>query len=263
MSYKNICKFPPLITSDYLRTTRFIQETDKEVMKWHITMNENRVYLISKGEGSFNINFKETPFQTGDLIFCFKNETVYASKTNKCEYMYIDFDGTRSRELFKRFGITDTNRFFSNFDGLIPFWHESLSRASNENIDLSSESILLYTFSRLSVFTPKGNSLVNKIIELSEENFRDIGFSISAIAEKLGYNVKYLSHAFSEKTGVTYSEYLRDLRIKYAVSLFDHGLDSVKNVAALSGFSDPLYFSTVFKNCVGVSPKEYKKRRDS
>ena len=45
--------------------------------------------------------------------------------------------------------------------------------------------------------------------------------------------------------------------IKYAVSLFDHGIDSVKNVALLSGFQDPLYFSSVFKNVIGVSPTQY------
>jgi two-component system response regulator YesN len=50
------------------------------------------------------------------------------------------------------------------------------------------------------------------------------------------------------------------MRIKYAVSLFDHGLDSIKNVALLSGFFDPLYFSSVFKQVVGVSPTEYKNR---
>ena len=59
------------------------------------------------------------------------------------------------------------------------------------------------------------------------------------------------------------SEYLRTVRIKHAVMLFDHGLDSVKNVALLSGFSDPLYFSSVFKAEVGISPKEYKERLEN
>ena len=263
MANKNICKFSTPLISSSLWTRRFILESDEEIMKRFITLEENRVCLISKGDGVFVINSKTFPFQTGDLIFVFKDEKIFAESTNKCEYMYIDFYGTRSNELFRRFGIIDGNRKFSGFDGLIPFWHESLSRASAENIDLSSESILLYTFSRLSVSAPKGNPLVNKIIELSEEHFKEIDFSIGFVAEKLGYNVKYLSHIFKEKTGVTYSEYLRDLRIKYAVSLFDHGLDSVKNVAVLSGFSDPLYFSTVFKKCIGVTPKDYKKGRES
>jgi AraC-like DNA-binding protein len=62
---------------------------------------------------------------------------------------------------------------------------------------------------------------------------------------------------FREKMGVLYSEYLRSLRLKHAVLLMDHGIDSVKNVALLSGFNDPLYFSTVFRKSTGVSPKEY------
>jgi two-component system response regulator YesN len=61
---------------------------------------------------------------------------------------------------------------------------------------------------------------------------------------------------------VCYSEYLRNLRIKYAIALLDNGIDSIKNVAILSGFSDPLYFSSVFKKMVGVSPKDYKDTND-
>ena len=57
--------------------------------------------------------------------------------------------------------------------------------------------------------------------------------------------------------GVSYSEYLRSLRFRYAISLFELGISSVKNVALLSGFSDPLYFSNAFKKEIGLSPKEF------
>ena len=260
MSNKNICKFSTQLISSTLYISQFIFETDKETMKKSVELKENRMYLISKGSGKMEIDLKELSFQAGDIIFAFKREKITVRDANKCEFMYIDFDGTRATELLRRFAIIDNNRKFSGFDGLIPFWKESLSRASKENIDLSAESILLYSFSRFSALAPKGNSLINRIIELTEENFKDNSFSINTVAEELGYNTKYISHIFKEKSGVTYSEYLRDLRIKYAISLFDHGIDSVKNVAALSGFSDPLYFSTVFKKCVGVTPKEYKSK---
>jgi AraC-like DNA-binding protein len=60
---------------------------------------------------------------------------------------------------------------------------------------------------------------------------------------------------------MNYSEYLRSVRLKYAITLLDHGIDSVKNVALLSGFSDPLYFSKVFKDSIGISPKGYIKNK--
>jgi len=59
---------------------------------------------------------------------------------------------------------------------------------------------------------------------------------------------------------VGYTEYLRNIRLKYAVSLLNHGIESVKNIAFLSGFSDPLYFSNVFKKAFGMSPKDYRKK---
>ena len=68
---------------------------------------------------------------------------------------------------------------------------------------------------------------------------------------------KYLSHFFKEKMNVSYSEYLRSLRFQYAISLFELGISSVKNVALLSGFSDPLYFSNSFKKAIGISPSEF------
>ena len=67
----------------------------------------------------------------------------------------------------------------------------------------------------------------------------------------------HLCRLFKKEMGVGFSEYLRDKRVNYARTLFDHGIDSIKNVALLSGFNDPLYFSSVFKKVTGDSPSQY------
>jgi len=214
--------------------------------------------LVTAGEGVFCMGKGHLTYSSGTLVFAFENETLCAEPTKDTAFIYIDFNGTRAAELLRRFAVTPANRVFSGFDGLIPLWNESIASASPENIDLAAESILLYTFSRLSVKNVQQNDLVSRIVEISEEQFSDPELNITAIAQALSYNPKYLSHLFKQKVGVTYSEYLRTLRIRYSVALFDRGIDSVKNVAILSGFSDPLYFSTVFKKYIGMSPKEYK-----
>jgi two-component system response regulator YesN len=140
---------------------------------------------------------------------------------------------------------------------MIPLWRESLSLASRETIDLAAESILLHTLSRMKNEAVTHGGTVREMLEITEANFNDPALSIAYLSERLSYHPKYLSHIFKKEMGVGYSEYLRDLRINYARTLLDHGLDSVKNVALLSGFSDPLYFSNVFKKVTGVSPKEY------
>lgn len=259
MKSKNICKFVPADMTGQLMPTQFILETDPSAMRHSEPKPVHRIVLITNQSGKLNLNTASYPCSVGNVIILFENETYFFEGEAGFQYMYIDFKGLRSYELFRRFGINESNRIFSGLDGLIPLWMESLSRASKENIDLVSESILLYTFSRLNYEHEKYDTCVNKIIEITEEDFSNPQLSISSIAEELGYNSKYLSHIFKKKSGIGYTEYLQNFRIKYAISLFENGIDSIKNVALLSGYTDPLYFSTVFKNKIGVSPKTYIK----
>ena len=115
----------------------------------------------------------------------------------------------------------------------------------------------MYSFSRLTGTKNKNENIVNMALSIMEEEFNDPSLSLASVADMLGYNAKYLSHSFKEKIGVGFSQYLRTIRIKHAVFLMEHGVDSVKNIAFLCGFTDPLYFSSVFKEALGISPKEY------
>lgn len=259
MNGKNICKFVPEYESERIEVFQFIYETNQEMIKNVTRLNKHRLFLIKKGKGFFVAEDIKYSFNIGSLIIGFRGEDIVFVPDNECEYLYIDFSGARAETLFRRFGINKVSRVIDGFDGLLPLWQDSLYKASEANLDLVSESILLYTFSRLSMNSDERNEIINSIIEITEKRFNDSELSVSVIADVLSYNAKYISHIFKEKMGVRYSEYLKTMRIKYAITLLEHGIDSVKNVALLSGFSDPLYFSTVFKKTVGVSPKEYKK----
>jgi two-component system response regulator YesN len=99
-------------------------------------------------------------------------------------------------------------------------------------------------------------------LQIIDNEFNDHSLSITSIGEELSYHPKYLSQLFKKEVGAGFSEYLRNKRINYARALFDHGIDSIKNVALLSGFNDPLYFSSVFKKATGMSPKQYIQKQD-
>lgn len=257
MRSRNICKFTTNSLSSSLSIALFVMETNPSVMLAGCTLSQFRIMLIIEGDGSILIDSVSSPIKKGDLIFGFKGEYISISGNQNFKYIYIDFDGLRAHELLKRFTITPRNRRFSKLEGIIPLWEESLLRAMENTIDLAAESVILYTFSRLNAESSSKNQLINNIIQITEEQFNNFDLSISVIADELGYNSKYVSHLFKTKMNIGYSEYLRCFRIKYAASLLDNGIDSVKNVAFLSGFTDPLYFSTVFKKTMGVSPKEY------
>lgn len=256
MNSRNVCKFTASHYCENLSVSCFVLESDKAIMQKVCTLPTNRIMLIIDASGTVSIESQTFSLCKGQLLFGFRGERIVFD-LDDCKYMYIDFDGLRAEELIKRFNINKANRSFVGFDGIIPLWEEGLMRAMESNIDLVAESVVLYTFSRMNSDISRGNNVLNSVLSITEQQFSDFELSLSTIAKELGYNSKYLSHLFKEKMNISYCEYLRCLRIKYATSLFNSGLDSIKNVALLSGFSDPLYFSTTFKKVMGVSPKKY------
>ena len=257
MKDKNVCKFSSLTQSHALEIRCFVLETDQAVMAQRTELKSNRAYLFIQGQGEFRTDNGVFPVRPGMLVFGFEQEAVSIAPQERCEYLYIDFGGMRAQELLLRFGISIRNRAFAGVDGMIPLWSESLLRASRETVDLVAESMLLFSFSRLAVSRTQHGELLTRILMTIDERFTETGFSVTTLAQELGYSPKYISSVIKQKTGTGFSEYLQKLRIAYAVSLFDHGLDSVKNVAFLSGYADPLYFSTAFKKHTGLSPREY------
>lgn len=258
MAHTNVCRLTAQNAAEQLSTPCFVKETHPENL--HFPLKYNRLFLVGCGTGTFTFHNETVSFCRGTLIFAFPGDTLSVKCTDDTELMYIDFFGSRSQSLFSRFAIGALRRSFAGFEGLIPLWSESLMRTDETAVDLAAESILLYTFSRLGGVGER-ETLIRRLINYTEENFHKSSFSLASLAQAFSYSPKYLSHLFRAETGVTYSEYLRSLRIRYATTLFDHGIDSVKSVALLSGFSDPLYFSTVFKKSTGLSPKEYKEKQ--
>ena len=83
---------------------------------WH------RIVLITNQSEKLNLNTASYPCSVGNVIILFENETYFFEGEVGFQYMYIDFKGLRSYELFRRFGINESNRIFSGLDGLIPLW---------------------------------------------------------------------------------------------------------------------------------------------
>lgn len=254
----NVCKFPTISTKNSIEIKSFVLEKNKTIIERDKKVNNNFLFLVTLGEGKFVFNNQQKiDVKCGDLVFAFENDSIRCEDLNNFEYAYVSFSGLRASELFDRFTISDTNRKFSDFDYLIPFWKDCLFFSVQSNADLVAESLVLYTFSKLVATKTDQQPLVEEMTKLANLNFSNPEFSLKTLAENLNYNEKYLSHLFKQNVKTGFVDYLRSLRIKNAIFLLDTGLDSIKNVAILSGFSDPLYFSSVFKKEVGLSPKQY------
>ncbi len=258
----NICKFVPYMETEQIITTNFVYECNLETMSEMSIRQNNIMYLVVNGKGRLCTEFMKHELESGMIFFTFSGAPFRIENTDNISYMYITFRGQRSKKLFERFMITPANCVFEGHEGLISYWHNCIGKANEQNIDLISESVLLYTFSQMSSVPENNeNTLIGDILKYIEENFSNSELTLESTADALGYNSKYISKLFKNKIGITFSEYLKNTRIQHAVFLMERGITAVKNVALLSGYSDPFYFSNVFKKNMGISPSEYIKKK--
>ena len=257
MKHKNICKIISRSEERELCTTQFIFENTPPLNGKDTIEKNNRAMLILSGEGVYTTGGQSYPLEQGVLVFTFAEERYSIKYEKELTYIYIRYYGNRAEALHDRFGISPKLFLFTKMDNLIPMWKEGIVNSSDENADLLSESILLYTFSKLSVGYAKEDTLIRQLTEYIRENLTDMSLSLDSVAKEFGYSSKYLSRFISLELKMPFTEYLKNLRMNRAILLLDQGITSIKNVSLLSGFSDPLYFSKVFKETFGVSPKQY------
>ncbi len=100
--------------------------------------------------------------------------------------------------------------------------------------------------------------LVRNTIQYIHQNLEN-ELSLSSIAEHFGKNASFLSAQFSKETGESLTSYIHRIRIQTAIQYFNTTDLSVTEVAAKSGIYNTTYFSRMFKEQVGVTPREYKK----
>lgn len=261
---ENICKFVNIKFANNLDIHNFVYEKSAPDYDSFINPKYNTIYLVTNGKGKLITENNTKVLFSGNIFFTFKGVPFKISNADNITYMYITFDGERCEELFSRFGISPINCVFEGYEGLRSFWENSIIKASEKNLDIISESVLLYTLGEMA--PPEKNSeqyLIGNILKFIDENFNDSNINLSSVAESFGYNCKYISRIFKISTGVTFSEYLTNTRIRHAVFLIEQNVTSIKNIALLCGYKDSLYFSNVFKSKLGMSPKKYIENKES
>ncbi len=99
--------------------------------------------------------------------------------------------------------------------------------------------------------------LVQKTVLLIESDL-SANLSSSALAASQSVSLGYLCEVFKRETGKTVSEYVRERRIHHAAHLLATTNLLVQTVALHCGIMDVQYFSKLFKQEMGMTPKEYR-----
>jgi len=85
--------------------------------------------------------------------------------------------------------------------------------------------------------------------------------TVEGIAYSLKLSPDYLSLLFKKEMRCGIYNYIQNVKIKEAKSLLDYSDYSICEIGEMLGFCSGAYFSNVFKKLAGLSPKNYRMKK--
>lgn len=102
--------------------------------------------------------------------------------------------------------------------------------------------------------------LKDRIIRIIDENLETC-ISLDYLADELHMRPDAVSRLFKQMMGKGYADYIKEQKLNRAVMLMGEGY-SVKDIAEQLGYSSSQYFIKVFKEAYGITPHQFKKKRE-
>lgn len=106
--------------------------------------------------------------------------------------------------------------------------------------------------------THSTNVLIEKAKNYIEEHYAKSDLSVEDLCNHLNISATYLSVMFKKEIGMSFVSYLTKIRLEHAVELLNNTEDKSYIIAEKVGYTEPNYFSYVFKKQYGVSPSKYR-----
>lgn len=121
------------------------------------------------------------------------------------------------------------------------------------------DHLVFETITSTGIIVDSMNPAIYHFIEDVTQKYRDPEYDYTRLIRESGYSFNHFRKLFKDSTGTTPLNFLHVLRIDCAKALMRrYGRDlTLREVAERSGFSDPYYFSRVFKKFEKISPSEY------
>ncbi|MCA0756289.1 helix-turn-helix domain-containing protein [Paenibacillus sp. N4] len=224
------------------------------------------------GKGRFLFGGETTEVTDGQIVLYTPGQPQHYSyhAGDATEAYWIHFTGYAAREYLEQSGLLASSVHSVGAVDEIAAVFKKLIRELSMNKPLSGQMAAAHLLELLSLLGRKLRhpdmkrqedpySDIHRIMETMHEKYNE-PLAIADLAKQCSLSLFRFIHKFKDVTGTNPVKYLTGIRISEAKKLLSESSLTVKEIAAIVGYENPLYFSRVFRNVVGMPPSMYKKQ---
>ena len=212
----------------------------------------HRIIFRMSGSVSYDVGDEKLVLDSGDVLFLPHGQKYKYVKQECCEYIMVDFEGdlpdTEHRPCVLR-GHVELRHIFLQ---LYRSWSIQTPANSCRCMSILYELLAQFAEADINQLFP---TTIEPALEYLERHIFDPKLRISTLYTLCGVSDTYFRRMFQARFGIAPKRYIMERRLTQAKAILDSGeFESINEVAQLTGFDDPLYFSKVFRNKYGYPP---------
>lgn len=225
--------------------------------------NHDSISIRLSGQGTIQCNGVDLPTQRGDVLYIPAN--VEYSQTTVGEIVltahFVNYSYMLNKENHPCvIRVEDVAKVEACFREMYDTWKEKKHGYRYRCTALLHE--LLYSLSLSAATQGLGKPHTDRDIERAanyiHHHFRSNSIEVQDLAKMSNMSESNFRKLFKTVYGVSPKQYIMNLQLESASQLLRSRLYTIAEAGERSGFSDTKYFSRVFKQHFGVSPREYQ-----
>lgn len=221
-----------------------------------IMLRSFKIIYYKSGGGQTMIGSSVFRFTEGMFAVVGPNEIFEDIVTSQTEEMICEFTADTGCLKIQSGLYYDKDHIIQKQFEKIQREYRSEENYRSEFLDLFSAELYYLVLRNLNRYSEK-TSTVRDIVKYIDEYFYD-DIKIEALAKKTGYTCRHFRSLFTEKMGISPSEYLLKRRLENSGNLLLATSRSIVEISQSCGFSSASQFAMLFKRYTGMTPSEYR-----
>ena len=210
------------------------------------------------GNAQFKADTDTLQVKTGEVLYVPEN-LGYQLEAEQEDLFVIHFKMSAKQEKLEAFVPLHTTLMDELFSSCYKVWRQKKPGYYFRTLSLFYSILEQLMLCSMDDTVSAKQRKLQPALDYIRAHFTNRELTIKQLADIAFMSETYFRTVFAQVMGEVPTKYINRLRISYAKDLIETGLYKIETVAEMAGFSDSKYFSTVFRQYTGFSPRHYKK----